>query len=103
MRNDFRTFHRTNSHSLKHEQRQSDHAFEHERRRNLRLCFENKIITQSQKKKNTHLNYRLNEQFHAKSTHHSRYKQRHDDNEQCQRRHIAEFFRFFYIIFVLQR
>jgi hypothetical protein len=48
------------------------------------------------------MNYRLNEQFHAKSTHHFRYKQRHNDNEQRQRRYIARFFRFSHIAFVLQ-
>jgi hypothetical protein len=49
------------------------------------------------------MNHRLNEQFHAKSTNHFRYKQRHDDNKQRQRRQIAEFFHFFHIVFVLQR
>jgi hypothetical protein len=47
------------------------------------------------------MNHRLNKQFHAKSTNHFRYKQRHNHNKQCQRRHIAEFFRFFHIVFVL--
>ncbi len=49
------------------------------------------------------MNHRLNEQLHARSTNHSRYKQRHDDNEQRQRRHIAELFRLFHIVSVLQR
>jgi hypothetical protein len=95
LRNDFKIIYQTNSHNLKHEQRQNDYVFEHENCRDLRSCLENKIITQSSKKKNFHMNYRLNEQFHAKSTHHSRYKQRHDDNEQRQRRHIAKIFSFF--------
>ncbi len=49
------------------------------------------------------MNHRLNEQLHAKSTNHFRYKQRRDDNEQHQRRYIAEFFRLFHTVFVLQR
>jgi hypothetical protein len=48
------------------------------------------------------MNHRLNEQLHARSTNHSRYKQRHDDNEQRQRRHIVELFRFSHIVSDLQ-
>jgi hypothetical protein len=40
-----------------------------------------RLLHNFRKKKNFHMNHRLNEQFHAKSTNHSRYKQRHDDNE----------------------
>ncbi len=60
-----------------------------------------KIAAQFQKNKIFYLNYYLNEQFHVKSTHHSCYKQRYDDNEQCQRRSIARFFNFIHIVFVL--
>ncbi len=40
-----------------------------------------KLLHNLRKKKNFHINHRLNKQFHAKSTNHFRYKQRHDENE----------------------
>ncbi len=48
------------------------------------------------------MNNILNEQFHDEQTHDFAHKKRVDNNEQSQRRHIAEIFDISHFLFILQ-
>jgi hypothetical protein len=43
LRNNLETVYKTNSHRLKHEQKQNNNIIEHERNQRLRLCFSRSI------------------------------------------------------------
>ncbi len=70
MRNNFEIIDKTNSHNLKHKQKQNDYIVEHERNKCLRSCFKKKTDSQFAQKKNSEMNNCVNEQFHEAKTNH---------------------------------
>jgi hypothetical protein len=73
LRNDVEIFHWTNSHDLKHEQKQNNYVVKHKRRERIQSRVTKTIHEQFASKKNNWLNNDLNKQFYKKQIYYVNY------------------------------